>query len=66
MKKGIDRLIQIGESAAECAKADASGEVTKLLNAWIMQNWVRATLAFSGGMLALWASYSLKVKEHPS
>ncbi|KAK3707649.1 hypothetical protein LTR37_011997 [Vermiconidia calcicola] len=52
MMKGIQRLIEISESAAEQQKGDQNGEVVQLLKAWVAQNWVRAMLAFSGGMLA--------------
>ena len=64
MKKGIDRLLEIGESATELAKADQTGEVTRLLSTWILQNWVRASLSFSGGIVALWAWYSFNTKKH--
>ena len=57
MKGGINRLLEIGESVVEQQKADQSGEVTRLLKAWVMLNAVRATLSFAGGALALLASW---------
>lgn len=55
MSKGIQRLIEISQHTTEQVKADASGEAVKLLKAWAAQNWIRAALSFSAGMIALWA-----------
>ena len=55
MNAGIQRLLKIGESAAEQGKADQTGEVANLLRSWVMQNWVRASLSLVAGMVGLYA-----------
>lgn len=55
MYGGVYRLIEIGESAAEQEVAGWSGEVTRLMGTWVVQNWVRAAMTFSGGMLGFGA-----------
>lgn len=54
MKKGIDRLIEIGASATESQKADQTGEAVELLKGWVWQNYVRALLGFVAGSLGFW------------
>lgn len=66
MYNGVQRLIEISESATEQQKADASGEALKLLQAWVSQNFVRAAVAFGAGMVGLYALQSLKEKTHLS
>ena len=58
MNAGIQRLLEISQSAAKQQTADQSGEVVKLLKQWTMQNWMRAGLSFSAGMVGLWAQYA--------
>ncbi len=58
MLKGINRVIEINGNAVEQQKADASGEATKLMKAWVAQNYFRATLHLAGGLAALWAALS--------
>ena len=58
MFKGIQRLLEISESAAEQAKADQSGEAVELLKAWVAQNFVRAALSSSAGFVGLRAVWS--------
>lgn len=55
MMPGIERLIEISGSTVEQQKADASGEALKLMQAWVLQNWVRAALSASSGVTALYA-----------
>lgn len=56
MFKGIGRLLEIGGNAVEMQKAEQSGEVLRLLQAWAFHNAVRGMFAFVGGSIALWAS----------
>ena len=54
MWSGIQRLCEISESPeVQMSAADASGETLELLKAWYVQNFVRASFAFVGGMLGL-------------
>ena len=55
MFKGIGRLLELGGSTIEMEKAERSGEVLSLLQAWALQNAVRGMLAFVGGSITLWA-----------
>ncbi|KAF2483367.1 hypothetical protein BDY17DRAFT_310389 [Neohortaea acidophila] len=55
MLGGIQRLGAIAKSAVEQQKADASGEAVRLLQGWVWQNWVRAVLTASGGLVGLYA-----------
>ena len=55
MRPGISRLIEIGRSAAESQKADQTREAVQLLKGWVWQNWVRAVLTFSSGVVGFWA-----------
>lgn len=56
MFPGINRLIAISkQSGVEQEKAGQSGEVLRLLQAWNVQNSVRAALTFAGGVAGLWA-----------
>lgn len=55
MKPGINRMIEIGRSAVECQKADASGEAVKLLQGWVWQNEVRVLFALVSGALGWYA-----------
>ena len=60
MGPGINRLLEIGAAgSAELQKADQTGEVTKLLKAWVAQNYVRAGLAFVAGYVSLYAAHSI-------
>lgn len=58
MKPGISRLIAISEDKALQLKTEETGEASKLLQAWVMQNWFRASLSFAGGMAGLYAAIS--------
>lgn len=60
MLPGIHRLIEIGASAAEQTKADASGEAVQLLQGWVWQNAVRAALNFASGAVGFWAFIQYK------
>ena len=55
MNEGIKRLLEISRNAVEQQKAEQSGEVAKLLKAWVVQNWVRAGLSFGAGLVAFLA-----------
>ncbi|KAK4501933.1 hypothetical protein PRZ48_007743 [Zasmidium cellare] len=51
MYSGIERLIEISGSAAVQERSGA--EVTKLLKAWTVQNWVRAGMMLTAGVAGL-------------
>lgn len=57
MWPGIQRLLEISESSqVQMTASDASGEPLRLLKAWTDQNFVRASMAFAGGMAGLFAA----------
>jgi hypothetical protein len=58
MLPDINRMIAISESAVEQQKADASGEALKLMKSWVVKNYCRVAMHFSGGMLALWSAWN--------
>jgi len=60
MYPGIQRLLEISKSSqVQMNAADASGETLSLLKAWYNQNYVRASMAFVGGMAGLFAALSV-------
>ena len=55
MWSAISRLLEIGKSTVETEKAWQSGEILRLLKTWSAQNYMRASLSFTAGVLGLWA-----------
>jgi len=53
MMPGIKRLLHVSDDSAEQEKVDQSGEVLRLLKAWGVQNWWRASMTFAGAMAGL-------------
>lgn len=58
MLSGINRMIAISESAVEQQKADATGEALTLMKKWVVQNYIRVVMHFSGGMIGLLSAWN--------
>ncbi|KAH0283454.1 hypothetical protein M436DRAFT_82386 [Aureobasidium namibiae CBS 147.97] len=58
MMPGIQRLVDIGRSAALQSKGVVDTEVTTLLKTWVKQNYFRGSLHLTAGLLGLFAALS--------
>jgi hypothetical protein len=58
MMPGISRLIEIARSEQLRSSSGIQTEVVKLLKTWMAQNYFRASLHVTGGMLGLYAALS--------
>ena len=57
MMPGIKRLLGLAKADGVVqGKAGETGEVTRLLNAWTWQNYVRVVMCTVGGALGLFAA----------
>lgn len=54
MGPGIRRLIEIGESSAEMAKSEQTGDCLELLKGWVWGNHCRTAMYLFGGCVGLW------------
>lgn len=58
MMPGISRLVQIGRNSGLQGKAGIEAEVVALLKTWVAQNFFRASLHITAGILGLYAALS--------
>lgn len=58
MMPGISRLIEIGRNNELRSRSGIETEVVKLLETWMAQNYFRASLHVTGGLLGLYAALS--------
>ena len=58
MMPGIQRLTEVGRSAALQSKGGVDAEVTQLLKTWVKQNYFRGSLHLTAGLLGLFAALS--------